>query len=223
MHEPTFKSLNELFAIHRTETAATPAQQTVEPLAALVEEAKIVLEKLGLALRELTQHTADGNTLSTPLLQPSITDGVFDGKHMITDDGVIHPVSENYASKSKLVEGDMLQMISHADGRRYFKQISRVARATATAILECIDQNSGIAATSNGTRYHILLAPLRFFRVTPGDTIQLEVPTDGGVWAAVVGKAEACYTDAQRHPERGPMAIGPSRRISSYASTLPHA
>lgn len=195
MHEPTFKSLNDLFAIHRTETAATPAQ-TVEPLAALVEEAKIVLEKLGRAL-------------SAPLLQSStdhtIIDGVFDGKHMITDDGVVHPVSENYASKSKLVEGDMLQMVSHADGRQYFKQISRVARATVTAILECIDQNSGIAATDNGTRYHILHAPLRFFRVTPGDTITLEIPIDGGTWAAIVGKAGACYTE------------------SRYASPLPHA
>lgn len=138
-------------------------------------------------------------------LTSTTIDGVFDGKHMITDDGVIHPVSENYASKSKLVEGDMLQMIAHTDGRRYFKQISRVARATVTAILECIDQNSGIAAASNGTRYHILHAPLRFFRVTPGDTITLEIPVDGGTWAAIVGKAGACYTE------------------SRYASPLPHA
>ncbi|MEK7102138.1 MAG: hypothetical protein AAB912_00730, partial [Patescibacteria group bacterium] len=142
--------MNDLFAIHRTETAVVPAK-TVEPLAALVEEAKTVLEKLQQALQGFAQPPTD----------TAITDGVFDGKHMITDDGIVHPVPENYASKSKLVEGDMLQMVFSADGRQYFKQISRVARATVTAILECIDQNSGIAATRNGARYHILHAPLR--------------------------------------------------------------
>lgn len=205
MHESTFKSLEELFTIKREPEAPVKQQRApaMETLAALVIEAKEVMGRLERAIA-----TFGGATHVPAPTQSKTVEGVFDGTRMIADDGTTHPVPENYASKSKLVEGDLLQYVETEDGRRYFKQISRAARATVTALLERIDQTGGIATTPNGRSYQLLHAPLRFFRVTPGDSITLEIPVDGGTWAAVVGKADACYTDAQRQ---------------SYARTLPNA
>lgn len=162
-----------------------------ETIAALIEEAKTALAKLEAALVGI----ASSSRGATP--RNDIIDGVFDGKQMVADDGTLYPVPENYASKSKLVEGDLLQRAATPDGRAYFKQMSRVARATINARLERIDTESGIASGSNGKTYSLLHAPLRFFRVTPGDMLTLEVPADGGCWAAVVGKTETCYTESR--------------------------
>lgn len=37
-------------------------------------------------------------------------DGVFDGENMVGEDGNPYPVPPNYASKSKLVEGDLMRV-----------------------------------------------------------------------------------------------------------------
>ena len=123
-----------------------------------------------------------------------VIDGVFDGKQMVADDGTLYPVPENYASKSKLLEGDLLQLVKTPDGRNYFKQTSRVPRRIKQARLVHIEASHGFVRTDDGGSYQILLAPLRFFRVNPGEQLTIEVPETGGVWAAVVGKIESWYT-----------------------------
>lgn len=227
MHESTFKSLQEVFGLQRvTETTVNVSAQDVAPphetLSELITQTRTLLHKLEQALtgvissevptqsgrsREISIVRSLDSSRSAGLARDDtcIIDGVFDGKQMIADDGALYPVPENYASKSKLVEGDLLQRAAMPDGRAYFKQVSRVARTTITARLERVDTESGIAAGSNGKTYNLLHSPLRFFRVTPGDTITLEVPLDGGSWAAVVGKTETCYTE------------------SRYARLVPHA
>lgn len=173
---------------------AAPSESARETLAALVDETKMVLAKLEVALSKFTS-TEIASVASLP--RNDSIEGVFDGKQMVADDGTLYPVPENYASKSKLVEGDLLQRATTPDGRAYFKQVSRVERATITARLERVDTESGVAAGSNGKTYSLLHAPLRFFRATPGDMLTLEVPADGGCWAAVVGKTETCYTESR--------------------------
>ena len=39
-----------------------------------------------------------------------IIEGVFDGQNMVGSDGKTYPVPANYASKSKLVQGDILKL-----------------------------------------------------------------------------------------------------------------
>ena len=39
-----------------------------------------------------------------------VIEGVFNGKEMVGPDGKLHGMSPNYASKSKLVEGDILKL-----------------------------------------------------------------------------------------------------------------
>ena len=45
-----------------------------------------------------------------------VIEGVFDGQTMVGPDGKNYPVPANYASKSKLVEGDILKLTIADDG-----------------------------------------------------------------------------------------------------------
>src|SRR3972149_9252506 len=55
-----------------------------------------------------------------------IIEGVFDGQNMMGPDGKKYPVPANYASKSKLVEGDVLKLTISDDGSFIYKQIGPV-------------------------------------------------------------------------------------------------
>src|SRR5690606_26471456 len=57
-----------------------------------------------------------------------IIEGVFDGQNMIGPDGKTYPVPANYASKSKLVQGDILKLTIADDGSFIYKQIGPVPR-----------------------------------------------------------------------------------------------
>ena len=57
-----------------------------------------------------------------------VIEGVFNGQVMIGPDGKQYSVPANYASKSKLVEGDMLKLTIDPSGAFIFKQISPVDR-----------------------------------------------------------------------------------------------
>src|SRR5664279_1973848 len=45
-----------------------------------------------------------------------IIEGVFDGQNMVGSDAKTYPVPANYASKSKLVQGDILKLTIADDG-----------------------------------------------------------------------------------------------------------
>ena len=62
-------------------------------------------------------------------------DGVFDGLHMIGEDGGKYAVPANYASKSKLVEGDLLRLTIGDRGRFIFKQKGPIERIRLVGIL----------------------------------------------------------------------------------------
>ena len=58
----------------------------------------------------------------------NIVEGIFDGENFIAPDGKKYLVPANYASKSKLVAGDILKLTIMADGSFVYKQISPVER-----------------------------------------------------------------------------------------------
>ncbi|PIX89851.1 MAG: hypothetical protein COZ29_03005, partial [Candidatus Moranbacteria bacterium CG_4_10_14_3_um_filter_45_9] len=53
----------------------------------------------------------------------TVIEGAFDGQVMLGTDGKQYPVPANYASKSKLVEGDMLKLTITDNGAFLYKQI----------------------------------------------------------------------------------------------------
>ncbi|MDZ4221425.1 MAG: hypothetical protein U1C18_00965, partial [Patescibacteria group bacterium] len=57
-----------------------------------------------------------------------VVEGVFDGVQMVGRDGKSYSVPPNYASKSKLCEGDILKLTILNDGSFLYKQIGPVER-----------------------------------------------------------------------------------------------
>ena len=58
----------------------------------------------------------------------TIIEGTFDGQIMLGSDGKQYPVPANYASKSKLIEGDLLKLTITSEGSFIYKQIGPAER-----------------------------------------------------------------------------------------------
>lgn len=114
-----------------------------------------------------------------------VIEGVFDGQNMIGPDKKQYPVPANYASKSKLVEGDVLKLTISEDGSFIYKQISPVERKKMLGIL-IVDDKGDFRVMADGKPYKVLLASLTYFKSEAGDEVTIIVPEDHeSDWAAV--------------------------------------
>lgn len=114
-----------------------------------------------------------------------IVEGVFDGQNMIGPDKKQYPVPANYASKSKLIEGDVLKLTIAEDGSFIYKQIGPVERKKMLGIL-MVDEKGDFRVMAEGKPYKVLLASLTYFKAEPGDEVTIVVPKDQvAEWAAV--------------------------------------
>lgn len=114
-----------------------------------------------------------------------VVEGVFDGQNMVGNDGQQYPVPPNYASKSKLVEGDVLKLTIGTDGSFMYKQISPVERRRLVGTLVADEQGNFGVKTSEKT-YNILLASVTFYHAKEGDEMTILVPVNGeATWGAV--------------------------------------
>ncbi|MFA5926511.1 MAG: hypothetical protein WC831_06360 [Parcubacteria group bacterium] len=135
----------------------------------------------------------EGKPLSkrnTPTLSPEeeggeIVEGVFDGQVMIGTNGKQYPVPANYASKSKLVEGDMLKLTITPDGSFVYKQIGPVERKRLIGIVSQDDLGNYVVI-ADGKAYRVLLASVTYFKAEPGDEVTVVTPKLGdSVWGAI--------------------------------------
>jgi len=114
-----------------------------------------------------------------------IIEGVFDGQNMVGPDGKQYPVPANYASKSKLVVGDVLKLTIAEDGSFIYKQIGPVERKKILGILS-VDERGDFKVIAEGKSFKVLTASLTYFKSEPGDEVTIVVPQGGDVeWAAV--------------------------------------
>lgn len=114
----------------------------------------------------------------------NIIEGVFDGENFISPDGINYPVPANYASKSKLVTGDILKLTILPDGSFVYKQIKPVERKKIVGILE--EFGDGWRINDDGQLYNVLTASVTYFKAKSGDKIVGLIPSDGkSYWAAV--------------------------------------
>lgn len=114
-----------------------------------------------------------------------VIEGVFDGQNMIGPDGKTYPVPANYASKSKLVEGDILKLTIADDGGFIYKQIGPVERKQIIGVLA--NREGAYFVEAGGKQYRILLASVTYFKASVGDQVTILVP-EGNLdaeWAAV--------------------------------------
>ncbi len=114
-----------------------------------------------------------------------IIHGTFDGKIMVGEDGRQYPVPANYASKSKLIEGDMLKLTITPGGNFVYKQIGPVDRKYLIGIAQKDERGNLIIATEDG-KFQILLAAGTYFKIEEGDEVTIVIPKEEkSIWAAV--------------------------------------
>lgn len=163
-------------------------EKQVKRLHALIQEAET---NLGAAKELLISIIGDDGTVITPKngtneeVGGKVVEGVFDGQKMAGPDGKEYPVPANYASKSKLVEGDILKLTIADDGSFIYKQIGPIDRTQIIGTL--VKHDGAYYVEANGHEYRILLASVTYFRINVGDQVTIIVPTENpeAVWAAV--------------------------------------
>jgi len=163
-------------------------EKQVKRLHALIQEAET---NLAAAKELLISITGDDGSAITPTTSHAdevggkVVEGVFDGQKMAGPDGKEYPVPANYASKSKLVEGDILKLTIADDGSFIYKQIGPVERKQVIGTL--VQHDGAYYVEANGHEYRILLASVTYFRINIGDQVTIIVPADNpeATWAAV--------------------------------------
>lgn len=115
-----------------------------------------------------------------------MVEGVFDGQGMVGSDGVRYAIPENYASKSKLVEGDIMKLIIKIDGGYLFKQIGPVERRRITGRLAIDSSTQEPVVVCGEDVYKVLTASVSYFKGIVGDDVSILVPAGGAsVWGAI--------------------------------------
>lgn len=163
-------------------------EKQIKRLRSLINDAET---SLSAAKELLVSILGDGETITVP--QDSIVsspegkviEGVFDGQIMMGPDGKNYPVSANYASKSKLVEGDIMKLTITDDGRFLYKQIGPVPRKTVIGTLTHHDDKYFVEVS--GKEYQILYASVTYFHLRNGSQVSVTIPAnnDEATWAAV--------------------------------------
>lgn len=115
-----------------------------------------------------------------------VIEGVFDGQQMIGPDGKHYSVPANYASKSKLIEGDLLKLTITPKGAFVYKQIGPIARRRLRGVLTCNHAGHEYAVKVHDRAYRVLTASVTYFKGHEGDEVIILVPESGeSKWAAV--------------------------------------
>ncbi|GEM_PF-679434 len=115
-----------------------------------------------------------------------VVEGVFDGNTMIGSDGKQYTVPANYASKSKLVEGDILKLTITNAGSFIFKQIAPIERRRLIGTLEYDEMKHQYYAALNGKKWRLLTASVTYFKGEAGDEVVFIIPKNtASRWAAV--------------------------------------
>jgi len=104
-------------------------------------------------------------------------EGYFNGEQMVTSDNQVYEVPTNYASKSKLVEGDSLRLTIGPNGQFVYKQVGPVERRRLIATLEQ-GSDGHYYAVHDEQRWRLLKASVSYFRAEPGNRIAILIPKD---------------------------------------------
>lgn len=157
----------------------------VKRLRALIAEAET---SLAAAKELLMSLLGDEDSTTQASIEENIgkvIEGVFDGQNMVGSDAKTYPVPANYASKSKLVQGDILKLTISEDGTFLYKQIGPIPRKQIVGMLELTDGHYFVKVGER--HYRVLLASVTYFKAKPGDQVSVNVPQedDSVEWAAL--------------------------------------
>jgi hypothetical protein len=167
-----------------TKMADVPDKQ-IKRMRSLIQEAETSLA----AAKELLISLVGDDPVVTSSVKDDnlgkVIEGVFDGQNMVGSDGKTYPVPANYASKSKLVQGDILKLTIADDGTFMYKQIGPIARKQVVGTLELKDGHYTVTVGDHA--YRVLLASVTYFKAKPGDQVSVNVPEEdpAAEWAAL--------------------------------------
>lgn len=143
-----------------------------------------------------------------------IIEGIFDGQNMVGPDGKKYSVPANYASKSKLVEGDKLKLTITNDGSFLYKQINLLERDRIIGDLIMDDEAGEFRVLANNKSYKVLNASITYFKGEVGNKVTLLVPAGReSSWAAV----ENIFKAGEEQPLEATLPSSSSELTSSVA------
>ncbi|HSH18225.1 MAG TPA: hypothetical protein VK978_02485 [Candidatus Saccharimonadales bacterium] len=160
-------------------------EKQIKRLRALIQEAETNLA----AATELLVSLVGDDEKVAPIVREEtlgkIIEGVFDGQNMVGSDAKTYPVPANYASKSKLVQGDILKLTIADDGSFLYKQIGPIPRKQVVGTLKL--ENGHYFVDVNGRNFRVLLASVTYFKAKPNDQVSVNLPEDDSTaeWAAL--------------------------------------
>jgi len=158
-------------------------QQNSDQLSQLLSQFLTKEEEERISLGQLADE-ADGED-DKIIAGSRIIEGVFTGEYMIGPDGKQYSVPANYASKSKLVEGDILKLTITDNGTFVYKQISPMDRKRLTGKLKKIEDRSFMVIVDD-KKWRVLNASVTYYKGEPGDEVIILVPrSEKSQWAAV--------------------------------------
>lgn len=160
-------------------------EKQVKRLRSLIQEAETNLAAAKELLISIVGDDEMVHRANAEDVTGKVVEGVFDGQSMVGPDGKSYPVPANYASKSKLVEGDILKLTITDDGGFIYKQIGPVARRQVIGTL--MQHDGAYYVEVGGKEYRVLLASVTYFKARVGDQVSIVIPEDNrdATWAAV--------------------------------------
>jgi hypothetical protein len=164
--------------------ADVPDKQ-IKRLRSLIQEAETNLAAANELLMSLVGEDSKATTSTKEEALGKVIEGVFDGQNMVGSDAKTYPVPANYASKSKLVQGDILKLTIADDGSFLYKQIGPIPRKQVVGTLKL--EGGHYFVDVNTKNYRVLLASVTYFKAKPGDQVSVNVPEDdsNAEWAAL--------------------------------------
>lgn len=168
--------------------------ESVEILKKMLEETQVNIRR---ALDILSANKIDTSKLhtrvssrSSPIISADdaekVLEGVFNGESMVGSDGKEYSIPPNYASKSKLVEGDILKLTITKNGSFIYKQIGPIERDKCKAVLLQDEITGDWYAVSDSRRWKLLTASVTYFKGQPGDEVVILIPKNSkSLWASV--------------------------------------
>lgn len=162
----------------------------IAQIESLLGKLKALVQSVGPSPAVFSAYTRGPEPVKEKEEIPEVTgevshEGVFNGELMISSDGNTYPIPANYASKSKLVEGDLLKVIIAPDGHLLFKQIGPIERERKIGDLT-LDEDGSYQVHVDMRSYRVLPAAVTYHKGRHGEKAVILVPKDTpSTWAAV--------------------------------------
>ncbi|MFH0851491.1 MAG: hypothetical protein V1876_01965 [Candidatus Peregrinibacteria bacterium] len=160
-------------------------QELIESAAASLKTANAMLRTItGISDTDHERHMTRAGSMGGGSVSGKVVEGIFDGQNMVDSGGNTYPVPANYASKSKLMEGDGMKLTITDEGKFIYKQIAPVKRRTVVGVL--IQEDGQYKVLAEGKAFRVLLASVTFYRAEVGDQVTILLPEEGEAkWGAV--------------------------------------